>query len=260
MPDFTFIEDADLREKVENAHKLEVDELTVNLTNASKTAVDEAVSGLKTKNAEVLNEKKTLQESLKKFEGIDVEQVKIASDFYKKNKDAEFLKDGTVEELIEKKTSTLTSDFEAQIGELNGKLATATEHGATYQSLFESKVIDDGLRAEAIKQGVQPAAIEDVILRGRGIFSLDDQKQIEARDGEGKLAVTEDKKVLNPKNWIEGLKETSPHYWPGSTGAGAEGGLGGGDSDYTTKLAELASKGDMVGYRALRDKHKKGKK
>lgn len=256
MPEFDFIEDKEVKEKVENAHKLVVDELTVNMTNAAKAQVDEAVIGLKTKNVELLGEKKTLKETLKTFEGIDVEEVKVATDFYKKNKDAEFLKDGTVDELIEKKTSLLTSDFETQIEELNGKLTTATTHGATYQTLFESKVIDDGLRAEAIKQGVQSAAIEDVILRGRGIFSLDETKQIEARDSEGKLAVTEDKKVLNPKNWIEGLKETSPHYWPGSKGTGAEGGLGGASDDVTQQLEDLAAKGDMAGYRKLRDKHK----
>ncbi len=260
MPDFDFIEDADIREKAENAHKLVVDELTVNMTNAAKTQVDEAVSGLKTKNAEILDEKKALDTKLKTFDGFDVEKAKTATDFYNKNKDAEFLKDGTVEELIEKKTSQLTSDFETQIIELNGKLTTATEHGTNYQMLFEGKTIDDGVREEAIKAGMLPTAVEDAVLRGRGVFSLDDNKLIEARDKDGKLAVTEDKKVLTVKNWVEGLKETSPHYWPQSEGAGAEGGLGGSDSDYTKKLADLAAKGDMKGYRALRDKHNKGKK
>lgn len=260
MPDFTFIEDADLREKVENAHKLEVDELTVNLTGAHKTATEEAVSGLKTKNAEILDEKKTLQETAKLFEGIDPAKAKVALEFHEKNKDAEFLKDGTVEELIEKKTSQLTSDHEAVMTELSGKLKTAQEHGTNYQTLFESKVIDDGLKEEAIKQGVRPEALNDVVMRGRGVFSLDDSKQIEARDADGKLATTEDKKVLTPKNWIKGLKDTSPHYWPGSEGAGAQGGLGGSDSDYTAKLADLAAKGDNDGYRALRDKHNKSKK
>jgi hypothetical protein len=256
MP-FKFIEDADLREKAESAHKIEVDSLTVNLTNASKTAVEEAVTGLKTKNAEILDEKKVLSESMKKFEGIDLDAVKVATDFYTKNKDTEFLKDGTVEELIEKKTSQLTSDFETKIGELTGKLTTATDHGATYQSLFESKVIDDGVRAAAIKAGMLDTAVDDAILRGRSVFSLDENKQIEARDAEGKLAVTDDKKVLNTANWIEGLKITSPHYWPGSTGAGATGTGAGPASDLTTKLNELAQAGKMDEYRALRDKHKK---
>jgi len=252
MP-FKFIEDADLRAKVENAHKIETDQLTINLTNSAKQQVDEAVTGLKTKNAEILDEKKVLQTSLSAFEGFKPEDVKIASDFYAKNKDAEFLKDGTVEELIEKKTSQLTSDFEAQIGELNVNLTEAKTHGATYQGLFESKVIDDGVRDEAVKSGMLPTAIEDAVLRGRSVFSLDDAKLIEARDAEGKLALTEDKKVLTTQNWIEGLKDTSPHYWPPSEGAGAFGGKGGGETDAFAKRVAAAESGDVDAYRRNRD-------
>lgn len=257
MPKFDFIEDADLREKAENAHKLEVDELTINLTNSAKSQVEEAVTGLKTKNQQILDEKKALQENLKKFEGYDPKIVKEATEFYTKNKDAEFLKDGTVDELIEKKVSQLTSDFETQIAELNENLGKTKTTAQTYQQLFEGKTIDDGIRAEAIKAGMLPTAVEDAVLRGRSIFSLDENKQIEARDSDGKLAVTEDKKVLTTKNWVEGLKETSPHYWPQSKGAGAFGGAGGSDSDFQAKLAALADSGDVKGYRKLRDSKKK---
>lgn len=257
MPKFDFIEDADLREKVENAHKLEVDELTINLTNSAKTQVEEAVTGLKTKNQQILDEKKALDAKMKLFEGYDPKIVKEATEFYTKNKDAEFLKDGTVDELIEKKVSQLTSDFETQLTELNTNLTTAQKHGQTYQQLFEGKTIDDGVRAEAIKAGMLPTAVEDAVLRGRSIFSLDANKQIEARDSEGKLAVTEDKKVLTTKNWIEGLKETSPHYWPNSAGAGAFGGSGNSESDFQAKLAALADAGDAESYRKLRDSKKK---
>ena len=250
---FEFIEDADIREKAENAHKITVDQLTVDLTNSTKSQVEEAVTGLKAKNTEILTEKKTLQENLKKFEGYDPKAIKEATEFYEKNKDAEFLKDGTVEELIEKKTSQLTSDFEIQINELNTNLQNAQKHGMTYQSLFESKVIDDGIREEALKSGMIPSAVEDAILRGRSIFSLDENKVIEARDSEGKLAVTEDKKVLNTKNWIESLRKTSPHYWPQSKGAGAFGGSSD-MSDVMARKIAAAESGDVNAYRRLRAK------
>lgn len=260
MPLFDFIEDADLKEKVENAHKLEVDELTVNLTNEAKVKVDEAVSGLKTKNAEILDEKKSLNEKLKAFDGIDVETAKVALKFHEENKDAEFLKDGTVEELIEKKISQLISDHETLVGELTENLTVQTARGDKYQSKFESKLVSDDLTQEAIKQGVRPEAVSDIVLKGSMVFSVGTESgEVEARDKDGKLAVTEDKKVLTVKNWIEGLKTTSPHYWPDSEGAGAFGGKGGSSDDITTKLNELAAAGKMKEYRALRDKHKKGK-
>ncbi len=256
MADFTFIEDADLREKAENANKIEVDQLTIDLTNSAKTQVEEAVGGLKTKNEELLGEKKELGIKLKGWEGFDPKTVKTATEFYEKNKDADFLKDGTVDELIEKKTSQLTSDFETQIAELNTNLTEAQTNGTMYKGLFEGKTIDDGVRAEAIKSGMLPTAVEDAVLRGRSIFSLDENKQIEARDSEGKLAVTEDKKVLTTQNWIEGLKDTSPHYWPGSKGANAFPG-GGSEDAFQLKLQALADAGDIKGYRKLRDSKKK---
>jgi len=252
MPDFKFIEDDAVREKVENIHKLEVDELTVNLINKAKADQEESEKGLKAKRDELLNEKKALQETVKLFDGIDPEAAKEALEFHEKNKDAEFLKDGTIEDLIEKKTSTLKSDHEAVLTELNRKFEEASSKGTLYQNLYESKVIDDGIRAEAIKAGIRAEAIDDVLMRGRGVFSLDDKKQIEARDSEGKLAKTKDDKVLTTKNWIEGLKETSPHYWPNSESAGALGGEGGPDSDLTAKLKQAAESGNMVEYRRLR--------
>lgn len=254
MPNFDFIEDTVLREKAENEHKIEVDQLTIDLTNSAKTQVEEAVTGLKTKNSELLDEKKGLDLKLKEFGDLDPRVVKTANEFYEKNKDAEFLKDGTVEELIEKKTSQLTSDFETQINELSASLIEAKTHGNTYQQLFESKTIDDAVRQAASESGMLPTAVEDAVLRGRSVFSLDENKQIEARDSEGKLAVTEDKKVLNTKNWIEGLKETSPHYWPISEGAGAFGRTGGGaEGDKMDKLAAAAAAGDAAAYRRIRD-------
>lgn len=252
MPDFDFIEDKDVREKVENAHKLEVDELTVNLKNANKVAIEDAVSGLKTKNSEILDEKKTLQEAAKLFEGIEAEAAKEALEFYEKNKDAEFLKDGKLEDLLEKKTSALKSDHETVMTELNGKFEEASTQGNMYRSLYETKVIDDALRQAAIDAKVRPEALSDIIMRGRGVFSLDEKKQVEARDSEGKLAKTSDDKVLTTKNWVEDLKATSPHYWPNSEGAGAHGGDPGNAGDYTAKLQAAASSGDMVEYRRLR--------
>jgi len=133
-------------------------------------------------------------------------------------------------------------------------LTAAQKSSNEYQGLFESKVIDDGVRAAAVKAGMIDTAVEDAVLRGRGVFSLDTNKMIEARDAEGKLAISSDKKVLTTENWVEDLKETSPHYWPPSQGAGATGGKIGPESDKATKLQALADAGDVTAYRAMRDK------
>ena len=55
--DFSFIEDKDLRAKAEEGNKAELKELNENIT----TKVEEAIVGLKSKNGELLGEKKTIQ-------------------------------------------------------------------------------------------------------------------------------------------------------------------------------------------------------
>jgi hypothetical protein len=61
--------------------------------------------------------------------------------------------------------------------------------------------------------------------------------------------------VITPVTWIEGLKESSPHYWPSSAGAGNRGGnTGAMDGDVMERLAALAGAGKMEEYNALRKK------
>ena len=45
MVDFSFIEDPDLREKAENAAKIKIDQLTVDLSNSAKSQIEEAEIG-----------------------------------------------------------------------------------------------------------------------------------------------------------------------------------------------------------------------
>lgn len=246
---FDFIEDPKLRESVEAAHKKAMEEAA----DKHKLALDEAVSGLKSKNAELLDEKKQVQNKLKEFEDFDMDAAKEAMEFLQNNKDAQMIKDGKVNELIDKKTSQLRSDHEAEVGELKANLTTAQEHGRRYELLYNGKMIDDSLREAAISAKVRPEAITDVLLHGRNIFTLADDGSLEARDSSGKLRKTDDDKVLTPTNWIDSLKQKSPHYWPDSEGAGARSG-GQNPTDLAAQMARAAEKGDHAEYRRLRAK------
>jgi hypothetical protein len=250
MP-FSFIKDEALRTQVESAHNTIVTDL-----NDKHTAdLDDKVSGLKSKNAELLDEKKQIQAKLKTFEDFDMEGAKEAMDFLQNNKDAQMIKDGKVDELIEKKTSQMRSDHEAVLGELNADLTASKQRGDLYEGLYKTTMIDDGLRKAATDAKVRAEAVPDILLHGRSVFQLAEDGTLESRDSEGKLRKTVDDKVLTPANWIEGLKRTSPHYWPNSEGAGARGSQGVGDEgDMTAALARAASSGNMTEYRRLRSK------
>ena len=253
MP-FSFIEDEALRAKVESAHN----GIVTDLNDKHTADLDEKLSGLKSKNTELLDEKKQVQAKLKAFENFDMDAAKEAMDFLENNKDAQMIKDGKVDELIEKKTSQMRSDHEAVLSEMAGELKTIKAKADLYEGMYNTKMIDDGLREAAVEAKIRPEAIPDMLLKGRSIFSLAEDASLEARDKDGRLRKTDDDKVLTPTNWIESLKKTSPHYWPASEGAGARGAGVGDESDMTAALARAASSGNMTEYRRLRKKQQAG--
>lgn len=252
--DFDFITDEGQRAEAVEAYNSSI----ADINDQHKLALDEEVNGLKSKNAELLDEKKKVDTKLKDFDNYDFDAANEALDFLKNNTNAKLIKDGKVDELIEKETSAMRSDHEAALAEVNGNLDTETARGNLYEGLYKTKMVEDALRDAAVAAKIRPEAITDVLLHGRNIFSLAEDGSVEARDSEGKLRKTGDDKVLTTSNWIEGLKKASPHYWPGSEGAGAYGGGEGGGDDLAASIQRAADSGNHAEYRRLRKKQQAG--
>jgi len=252
------VEDEDLRAKLDEVHEEAVKITKDDLSAEFNDRLEQEVSGLKTKNEEIIGEKKKLSKKLEAFNGVDPTKAREALELIDKNEDVKLLKEKGIDELLEKKTSQIRSDHEAVVNDITTKLTEAEEKSKKFETLFNTKTVDDALREEAIKANVRPEAIPDILLRGRNIFSVGEDNSVEARDKDGKLSKTEDGKILNTKNWIEGLKEGSSHYWPDSRGAGADGSGGPGSmSDLDAAIHAAAESGDMEKYRKLKAKKAK---
>lgn len=241
MPvDFSMIEDQELKTKLEAA-----------TNEAIKASVDEAVAGLKSKNEELIGEKRKIQDILKQFDGLDPVKAAEALKFLEGNEEAQLIKDGKFNELIEKRTSVLKSDYEAKLSELTTINTELKKSGDNYKTIYERKLVEDALREVAIQAKVRPEALVDILMRGTALFSVGADGSVEARDRDGKLLKNDEGLVVSPKVWIESLKSMSPHYWPESEGAGFRG-RGGSGGDDTGILADAASSGNMDKYRKLR--------
>jgi DNA-directed RNA polymerase subunit F len=251
---FDHIEDKEVRAQVIEAHEAELKAARETMMTDLEKKIEEATSGLKNKNKELLDEKKKIQETLKNFENIDPEKAKEALEFLETNAEAQMIKEGKINELIDRKTSQMKSDHEAALAEVMANLEETSTKATTFEKLYKTKMIEDGLRDAAVKAKVRTEAVDDIILRGKREFSLAQDGTIEARDHDGKLKKTLDDKVLTPSNWIDGLKKTSPHYWPDSTGIGARGRYSTDPNDYNAALADAARSGDINAYRKLRKK------
>lgn len=250
--EFEFIEDADLRAKAVEAHKASV----ATITEGIDAKIEEAVGALKAKNEELIGEKRTIQETLKNFDNIDPTKAREALDFLDGNEEAQMIKDGKIEDVLEKRTSALKSDHEAVVAELTSKLTETSSEAELHKGLYQRKMIEDSLRESALRAKVRPEALTDILLRGGSVFSLADDGSVEARTADGKLTKTEDDKVLTTSLWIETLKKTSPHYWPASQGLDAHG-ESTNSSDIDVAMQKAAQKGDNAEYRRLKAKKNK---
>lgn len=216
-------------------------------------AVNTAVNDLKSKNGELLGEKKKLQELLSALDGIDPEKAKKAMEFLDNNEIARLIAEGKTEEALANHTEKLTIKYQEMIDNLTKERDESKTTASDYRSRFESTMVNSAIQREAIAAGILPDAIPDVLSRAQQVFSYGEDGSIEARDKDGNLVKKEDK-LLTPKMWVAGLPR---HYWPGSEGAGATG--GGRGSDANEQLAQAASTGDHDSYRRLRRKQQ-GKK
>lgn len=181
---------------------------------------------LRSHSAKLLDEKKQLQQQYKAFEGLgDPETINNMLKQFENNEDAKLVAEGKFTDVLNKHTERLQLDFQNQIKELSEKLDTAKEAGVKYERLYHEAEAGHAVRAVASAAGVRDTAIDDILLRSKGVFTVSSDGTLEARDPEGNLRVV-DGKPLSPELFVAGLREKFPHYWPESQGSGARGGNG----------------------------------
>ncbi|MGL5184977.1 hypothetical protein [Herbaspirillum huttiense] len=198
-------------------------EITPEIQALIDARINEATSGLKAKNSELLGSLQKQKETLKQFEGIDVESVKQIMARFENDEEAKLMKDGKFDQVIERRTEKLRAESERQVQEALQKAQDAEKRAKS----FEGLVLDNHIRAAAATAGMHPQAIEDALFRGRSIFTLDAEgKAIQLGEDKHPVLGKDGKSPFTPAEWLDSMKATAPHWFPtGSTGAG--GGQGG---------------------------------
>lgn len=166
--------------------------------------------------------KDELDKLKKDFEGIDPAAVRELLKSSGDNEEKALLAAGKVEEVVARRVDKMKKDFERQIGELTKQLEGSNGRAQKY----EQAVLDNHLRQAAQELGVHKHAIEDVLLRGRQTFKLNDEGQPYQPDEEGKPVPGKDGKTpFTPVEWLTSTKEqkTAPHWFVnGNTGGDAQ--------------------------------------
>ena len=181
-----------------------------------------------------------LLRDMDKFKDVDPEKYRLLAEEHRKLEEGELIKKGDVEGLVNSRTSVMKTDFERKYGDLEKKFGTANRQ-------LETLMIDNNVRAEATKLGIAPTAVDDVLLRAKTIYKVEEGKVV-AKDAEGNPMFGKDSNPLGISEWIGGLKEGAPHLFQGSAGSGSShsGGRGGQDTSTMSpsqKIADGLAKG-----------------
>lgn len=189
----------------------------------------EDTSGLKSalqKEREAVREAKRLQREIEaRYDGIDPEKVKSMMAKFENDDEAKLIAAGKIDEVVSKRTEKLRVELQKQVDAAKGETKASNERAGK----FSQRVLDNHIRAAAIKAGLHAHAVEDALFRARNMFSLDDAGEAVQLDSEGKPTLGKDGKTpFTPVEWLESMKETAPHWFPAS---GSGGGAGGGSKD-----------------------------
>lgn len=221
-----------------------------------ETAVAESTKGLSTNRDEILSEKKELQKKLeelgKQWDGLDPEVVKNLVNRMNTDEETKLIAEGKIDEVVERRVTAMKTDLETRLASATEKLEALEGEKGSLSDKVKNLVIDGMVRQAGSELKLLPTAVEDAIVRAKGRFQLDENDKPVARDDNGALLIGKDgKSPLSPTEWLEGMKEKAPHWFPTPSGAGAGGGPGNsGGGQFTLSRSQAR---DPQAYRTAKE-------
>ena len=164
-----------------------------------------------------------LSNQLKRFEGIDPDEVRRLADENRTLRTATLSEDAKRE--MEAQLKSTKAGFEKQ-------LAAVTSERDTLHGRLTAIQIDQAVVNEATKRGLRPTAIPDITARARITFKLVDGVP-QAFDGQTARMGKDGPMTL--AEWVDALVSDAPHLFEANAGGGAAGSGSGGAGNRSVK-------------------------
>lgn len=167
-----------------------------------------------------------LVKKLENYKDVDLSKYKDLLELDRKAREKELIEAGKVEEVVQERVKVMREELETKVTSL------AEQNGAMSRQL-EMLLVDNAVKGSAVTNGVLPVALDDVILRAKTVFKIENGVPI-AKDDKNQVIYGEDGKTpLSVESWVKMLKKTAPHLFAGFNGSGAGGGGNTGGKDLT---------------------------
>jgi hypothetical protein len=219
-------------------------------------AVAEATKGLITNRDSLLGEKKALMSQVndltKQWDGLDPEMVKNLVVRMKTDEETRLLAEGKVDEVINRRVEAMQRDFNAQLTASKKRNEELESEVGSSKGQIKDLKIETAIKGSAAKLGLHSTAFDDAVFRARGTFDLDAEGNLIAKDATGAPMISRNgRDPLAVDEWLEGMKDRAPHWFPAPTGAGANGGGNrGGKNNFTLSREEAR---DPQKYQAMKE-------
>ncbi|HOX59707.1 MAG TPA: hypothetical protein P5205_09455 [Candidatus Paceibacterota bacterium] len=170
-----------------------------------------------------------LAEQKKRFEGIDPDQVRKLAEEKQRLEEAQQIKSGEVEKVMENRLKTAKGEWDKQF-------AAVTSERDSLNARLTAIQIDQGVITVATKRGLRPTAIPDITARARSVFRLvDGAPRAYEADGQtvrvGKDGIT----PMTLDEWVEQQVADAPHLFESNAGGGAASNGSGGVGNKSVK-------------------------
>ena len=203
-------------------------------------AVEAAVEPLKKNRDDILAEKKTTAEALKKANSVldslgGEAGIKTLLDLKGRGESDETLQriqNGEWQEVFQEKNQELIKNYEGQLNEQKDAVVKAQEAEKSAVNKYMNKMREvETLSVTAASESFQKAANPDVLVRAAAVFNHfnEDTGLHEIRDKDGVVKIGKD--GVSPYSmgeWLEAQKEVCSHWWVPSKSSNASGSTGGG--------------------------------
>lgn len=194
-------------------------EITPEVQSLIDARVTEAVNGLKSKNGELLGKLKDANTNLQRFEGIDPDAVRNILSKFASDEEAGLIAKGDIDTVLNKRTERMQADFNKKLEKEQAERNRFIEANKK----LSARALSEAILKAASKAGALPEAMEDIVLRARGTWAVNEDGEVVAMNGQEVVLGKDGKTPLTPAEWAESLRETAPHLWPKAQGSNAPG-------------------------------------
>lgn len=188
---------------------------------------------------------KETRRKLSQFNGIDPTEVFAKLDRIDELEAAaaDKIDDAKLSEMVETRLRSKTAPLERQIADLTRERDEILHQVLDFEKKETRRTIHDQIRKAGIAAKIRDTAMEDALLFGESIFTVDEEKRVVTKDG---LGVTPG---VEPHVWFSEIKSSRPHWWPESQGVGARGSDGrmaSGSNPFSADGWNLTQQGNLV--------------